>query len=88
VIAFGVLFEAAAMGVAVPDQLSIVGFDDLDLASQVSPPLTTMHVPSLRMGRGAADYLLGCIAGDNPASVGEIEASLIVRDTTTPPPKT
>lgn len=85
VIAFGVLFEAAAMGILVPEQLSIVGFDDLDLASQVSPALTTMHVPSLRMGSGAADYLLGCLAGDAPARVGELEASLIVRGTTAPP---
>jgi LacI family transcriptional regulator, galactose operon repressor len=84
VIAFGVLFEAAALGIGVPEQLSVVGFDDLDLASQVAPALTTMHVPSLRMGRGAADYLLGCLAGNEPASIGELEASLIVRGTTAP----
>lgn len=85
VIAFGALFEARTLGVRVPDDLSIIGFDDLDLASQVDPPLTTMHVPSVRMGKGAAEYLLARLAGDNPSHVTELEASLIVRGTTSPP---
>jgi LacI family transcriptional regulator len=85
VIAFGAIFEARAQGVRVPDDLSIVGFDDLDLASQIDPPLTTMHVPSERMGKGAAEYLLARLAGENPPNATELEASLILRGTTTPP---
>ncbi|WP_316976969.1 LacI family DNA-binding transcriptional regulator [Shumkonia mesophila] len=85
VIAFGALFEARTLGVKVPLDLSIVGFDDLDLASQVDPPLTTMHVPSVRMGKGAAEYLLARLAGEKPPNATELEASLIVRGTTAPP---
>lgn len=85
VIAFGALFEARALGLRVPDDLSIIGFDDLDLACQVDPPLTTMHVPSVRMGKGAADYLLARLAGEDPPNAIELEASLIVRGTAAPP---
>lgn len=85
VIAFGALFEARALGMRIPDDLSIIGFDDLDLASQVDPPLTTMHVPSVRMGKGAAAYLLARLVGENPPDATELEASLIVRGTTAPP---
>ncbi len=85
VIAFGALFEAQTLGLGVPRDLSIVGFDDLDLASQIDPPLTTMHVPSVRMGRGAAEYLLDRLAGQQPARCTELEATLIVRGTTAPP---
>lgn len=85
VIAFGALFEARTLGIQVPHDLSIVGFDDLDLAGQVDPPLTTMHVPSVRMGKGAADYLLARLAGEKPSNATELEASLIIRGTTAPP---
>ena len=85
VIAFGALFEARALGVQVPHDLSIVGFDDLDLASQIDPPLTTMHVPSVRMGESAAEYLLARLAGEKPSDATELEASLIIRGTTAPP---
>jgi LacI family transcriptional regulator len=85
VIAFGALFEARTLGIQVPQDLSIVGFDDLDLAGQVDPPLTTMHVPSVRMGKGAADYLLARLAGEKPPDATELEASLIIRGTTAPP---
>ena len=85
VLAFAALFEARALGIAVPEALSIVGFDDLELARHVEPPLTTMQVPSTEMGRRAAEYLLARIAGEAAASV-ELEVDLIVRGTTAPPP--
>ena len=85
VIAFGAIFEARAQGIRVPEALSIVGFDDLDLASQIDPSLTTMHVPSERMGKSAAEYLLARLAGEDPPNATELEASLIVRGTTAPP---
>ncbi len=85
VLAFGALFEALSMGVAVPGQLSIVGFDDLDLARQLAPPLTTMQVPSAEMGRRAAEYLLDRIGGGQPPGATELEVNLILRETTAPP---
>ncbi|OGK84666.1 MAG: LacI family transcriptional regulator [Candidatus Rokubacteria bacterium GWC2_70_16] len=85
VLAFGALFECRSLGVEVPNQLSITGFDDLELASQVEPPLTTMHVPSEEMGRRAAEHLLARLAGKPVAPATRLEVSLIVRGTTAPP---
>ena len=85
VLAFGVLFEALARGIDVPRSLSITGFDDLDLSAQLTPPLTTMRVPSAEMGRRAADFLLARINGETVPDKVELEAELIVRGTTAPP---
>jgi DNA-binding LacI/PurR family transcriptional regulator len=67
--------------------MSIAGFDDLDLASHVSPALTTMRVPTSDMGRLAADYLLNRLSGDNLKSEKTLDVELIVRGSTAPPNK-
>jgi LacI family transcriptional regulator len=87
VLAFGVLLEAIAQGVPVPGALSVTGFDDLPLASHIQPPLTTVHVPSARLGTLAAEYLLARIEGQQPLARHELEVGLVVRATTAPPPK-
>jgi len=87
VLALGALFECQARGVAVPSRISLTGFDDLELAAQVVPPLTTMRVPSREMGVHAAEYLLARLAGDSPPDRIELEASLILRATTAPAPR-
>lgn len=86
VLAMGCLFECQAQGIAVPGEVSITGFDDLPLTAQLTPTLTTIHVPSREMGRQAADYLLDCLAGATVATHSEIPANLLVRETTAPPP--
>ncbi len=85
VIALGLLFEAAHRGIAIPDTLSITGFDNLPITGQVSPALTTLNVPSRDMGARAADLLLDAIAGGETRSI-ELETSIIARATTGPPP--
>ena len=83
VLAFGALLEAAALGVEVPRDLSVVGFDDLDLARQWRPALTTVHVPTEAMWTLAADYLLGAMeAGSTEPVQREIEVELVVRAST------
>ncbi len=57
--AAGVLAAAHRLGVAVPGQLSVAGFDDTDLASVVWPPLTTVNQPVRDLGYAAADLLFG-----------------------------
>jgi len=85
VLAFGVLAEAHALGIPVPDALSVTGFDDLDFAQHLSPGLTTVRVPAAELGQRAADYLLSRLAGRPVAPRIELPTSLTVRGTTAPP---
>jgi LacI family transcriptional regulator len=85
VLAMGALFEGQAMGLDVPGDVSIAGFDDLPLVAHLAPPLTTMAVPSELMGRKAAEYLLARFAGNAVPDMTELEVGLIVRETTAPP---
>ena len=84
VLAFGALLEAQRLGIEVPRQLSIVGFDDLDLASQLQPALTTVHVPAEDMWRQAADRVLALLRGEPQPAATEVEVSLVVRGSTGP----
>ena len=85
-LAVGALLECRAQNLRVPHDISITGFDDLDLAAAVTPPLTTVRVPSVAMGRAAADYLLARIAGRTVSHRVHLEAELVVRGTTAAPP--
>lgn len=87
-LAFGALIECNRQGVNVPRDLSIVGFDDLEFASQLVPALTTMHVPAEDIGRRAAEYLVARIAGEPASPVVEVPVTLVVRDSTAPPART
>jgi LacI family transcriptional regulator len=84
--AMGALFEAQAQGVAVPAALSIIGFDDLPVSASLVPALTTIRVPAADIGRRSADYLLDRLAGQDPPAHTELDAELVVRGTTAPPP--
>lgn len=57
-LAFGVLQAVFAAGVSVPDQLALVGYDDIEFASAAAVPLTSVRQPAERMGRTAAELLL------------------------------
>jgi LacI family transcriptional regulator len=85
VLAFGAMLEAQRLGLEVPRALSIVGFDDLEMASHVHPALTTVHVPAETMWRRAAERALAMLDGEPPARESEIEVSLVVRGSTAPP---
>ena len=71
------------MGLRVPDELAVVGFDDSDFAAQSVPPLTTVHQPILEIGNQAG-YLAACaVVGQEPETGGwhiEIPTSLVVRE--------
>ena len=66
VLAHGVLQEARARGVAVPDDLAIAGCTDSPVAALVEPPLTMVAVPAREMGERAMRVLAKLIAGDDP----------------------
>jgi LacI family transcriptional regulator len=83
VLAFGAMLEAAALGLEVPRELSVVGFDDLDLARHWQPALTTVHVPTEAMWTMAADYLLQALdVADTLPLQRRIEVELVVRGST------
>ena len=81
--AIGLLSAARQEGLSVPDDLAIVGFDDIPLAAHVHPPLTTIAQPQRDMGRQAMDMTLALIgAGDSTAPFSDvvIKGKLIVRE--------
>jgi len=81
--AFGLYEAARQRGLRVPQDLSVVGFDDLPITRWVSPPLTTVRQPLAEMGRTAAQMLGDLIAGV-PLRTSRVELSteLIVREST------
>ena len=86
VLAVGALRQAHAMKMSVPNQISIVGFDDIELAQIAYPPLTTVHVPHQEMGRKAAIALVTMLRdGTTPEPVA-LDATLVIRETLGPVP--
>ncbi|NOJ50089.1 LacI family DNA-binding transcriptional regulator [Bradyrhizobium archetypum] len=86
-LAIGAMTEARKMGLNVPRAVSITGFDDVELAAQVDPPLTTISIPAAEIGRGAADYLISAIAGRPVPKSVLLPYRLVVRSSTASPPK-
>ncbi|WP_454003062.1 substrate-binding domain-containing protein [Afipia felis] len=76
------MFEAQSRGLRVPKDISIIGVDDLDLASHVSPALTTVHLPSTELGREAARILLAKLSGADTAQTVELPVELTIRSST------
>jgi LacI family transcriptional regulator len=87
--AVGVLRAARLQRLHVPEDLSVVGFDDVEMASLASPALTTVSQPLQEMGRLAVSLLYRQIDGQ-PLDANRVELStrLIIRDSTAPPPAT
>lgn len=79
--AIGAMQELRRQGCRVPDDVAIVGFDDIDLAAFVDPPLTTVAQPKAEMGRLAAARLLEMIESSSPPSprVVTLTPELVVR---------
>jgi LacI family transcriptional regulator len=84
VLAVGALRGAREMGLSVPTDISITGFDDIDLATLVDPQLTTVHVPHRQLGVRAAEQLIAWLAGEAPQSIA-LETELRLRGTLSPP---
>lgn len=85
-LALGVLAGARALGLVVPRDLSITGFDDLDFAAYAEPPLTTVRVPAAEMGQRAAEYLATAATGTPPPIGTVLEAPVMLRGSTARPP--
>jgi LacI family transcriptional regulator len=79
VLAVGALRGAQQLGLNVPGDVSITGFDDLELAQVVSPELTTVHVPHRKMGMMAAEELVGMIEEKRQGVSQNLEANVVNR---------
>ncbi|MEZ5729900.1 MAG: substrate-binding domain-containing protein [Burkholderiaceae bacterium] len=84
-VAIGAMNTARERGIEVPHALSIVGFDDIAMASEVCPALTTIHLPSAEIGVRAARRLLARLEGEWVARGERLPAPLVVRGTSAPP---
>ncbi|UWR27560.1 LacI family DNA-binding transcriptional regulator [Sulfitobacter sp. S223] len=84
VLAAGALRAAKAMGLAVPEDISVTGFDDIELARFVTPTLTTVHVPHREMGTKAAATLIGLVEGGPAGPPVELGISVEIRESLGP----
>ena len=75
-----------AAGLRVPDDLSVVGYDDLNFAARLAPPLTTVRQPKYELGRAAAELLLEEEDPEHRHREIRFRPELVVRGSTGPPP--
>lgn len=87
-VAFGLIAGLMKAGVRVPDDVSVVGFDDIEMSEFYIPSLTTIRQDRHRMGRRAAEVLLSSLRQRGSRAGGEerIPVDLVVRASTAPPP--
>jgi len=84
--ALGVYQAARETGLRIPDDLSVVGFDDLPVVAWVDPPLTTIHQPLTEMAVAATELALALGRGEEAPQIGvEIATTLTIRNSTAPP---
>jgi alanine racemase len=85
--AIGLMAAAIASGLRVPEDISIVGYDDLPMAAWTTPRLTTVRQPIVEKGRLAARLLIQRLQGKVVGSPPPLETSLVVRNSTAQPMK-
>jgi LacI family transcriptional regulator len=84
--AYGVIYAAQELGLRVPDQLSIGGYDDLNLSKTIWPGLTTVHQPADELLELATRLLIRILKGENPEDrTQRVSSHLVVRGSTAPP---
>jgi LacI family transcriptional regulator, galactose operon repressor len=83
----GALLESQAMGITVPDEMSIVGYDDIEIMSELPIPLTTVRVLSDEVGRRAARLLVAKLEEREIGENFECAAEIVIRQSSGPPPE-
>ena len=83
-IAIGFMGVAKSLGISIPQDMSVVGIDNIPFGRFTSPPLTTVDIQSERLGEEAMRLLFRQIAGQNPPDIGHqmLEPRLVMRDST------
>ncbi|MFY0691756.1 MAG: LacI family DNA-binding transcriptional regulator [Paracoccaceae bacterium] len=85
VLAVGAMKQARALGLSVPRDVSVTGFDDIELATIVEPALTTVHVPHREMGARAARMLVDIVEGKSSGRALELDTTIRLRGSLAPP---
>ncbi|MGW2017407.1 LacI family DNA-binding transcriptional regulator [Streptomyces sp. NPDC001927] len=85
ILAAGACKAARRLGLRVPEDVSVTGFDDLALATAVEPELTTVRLPAEQIGERGMDALLAVLAGRSPEP-GDLPVTLMPRDSSGPAP--
>lgn len=85
VLATGALLECLRLKIRVPQDLSITGYDDLDLAAHLVPSLTTLRIPADEIGRLSAQTLIGLLENNSKPRHVDVDVDLILRETSAPP---
>jgi DNA-binding LacI/PurR family transcriptional regulator len=85
ILAGGMYMAARERAIAIPGDLSVIGFDDLDFARVLAPPLTTVAVDAEHLGAVAFDALKQDLDGESVAAEQVIPVTLCVRESTAPP---
>ncbi|OUL99460.1 LacI family DNA-binding transcriptional regulator [Variovorax sp. JS1663] len=84
--AIGVLHECRALGIRVPEDLSVTGMDDIELSALTTPGLTTLQVPTREIGRLAARRIVGMIENETVTDPTELDCPIVLRDSLGPVP--
>lgn len=87
-LAVGALLESQSMGISVPGEMSIVGYDDIEIMEELPIPITTVRVLSDDVGRRAARFLISKLEGTAFDAGFECEAEIVLRASSGPPPAT
>lgn len=80
------MFECRRRGVRVPRDVSIIGFDNLEIAAHTDPPLSALNVPAFQMGRESAEDIVRSKPGSPFVKKVELNVEFVERGTTGPPP--
>jgi LacI family transcriptional regulator len=80
-VAIGVMAAIREKGLRIPNDIAVVGYDDIPIAAYTSPPLTTVRVPAVEPGRIAGEMVIALIQGiEPPERQVKLESELIVRE--------
>lgn len=87
IVASGIIYEAREKGIRVPEQLSVVGTDNIEMSKMLSPSLATVHQPKTEQGGLAANLLLEMMEGTSPRHIS-LDPEMVARASTAAPRKT
>ncbi|MEZ5936413.1 MAG: substrate-binding domain-containing protein [Alphaproteobacteria bacterium] len=86
-LAVGAVLESQAMGIRLPKDMSIVGYDDIEIMRELPVPITTVRVASDDVGREAARVVVGLVEGKQPVGSVELPSEIIIRQSSGKPPQ-